>query len=216
MSEGVKVFILMFHFSEVLQDRWVTNQRFSWKLRLKMAIDIARGMQFLHTYPKPPVIHRDLRSPNIFVVSLNFDEERGCESTEVNCKVADFGLSQQVFTKLTEVLLTWQWMAPEVIEPEGAYDERADIYSYGILLWEIATREFPYWEYDHLKDVHVRKLTYEQTLDENLTTFLESNGWSVDPKKLEATKVQFKRHKGIELILNVCYFSFACKNFKRV
>jgi hypothetical protein len=122
---------------------------------------------------------------------------------QINCKVADFGLSQQVFTKLSEVLLTWQWMAPEVIKSEGSYDERADIFSFGILLWEIATREFPYWEYDFLKDVHVRKLDAEQAEDEKVLEILESNGWVVDKNKLEATRVQFKRHKGIELILDV-------------
>lgn len=48
-----------------------------------MAIDIARGMQFLHTMPKPPIIHRDLRSPNIFVVSLSLDDERAFDVNEV-------------------------------------------------------------------------------------------------------------------------------------
>ena len=42
------------------------ESRYSWKFRLKIALDIAKGMQYLQNI-NPPIIHRDLRSPNIFV-----------------------------------------------------------------------------------------------------------------------------------------------------
>lgn len=49
----------------------VSPSSFSWKLKMKLAYDIARGMQYLqHIWP--PVIHRDLRSPNIFVSYIVF------------------------------------------------------------------------------------------------------------------------------------------------
>lgn len=64
-------------------------------------------------------------------------------------KVADFGLSRlQAATcgePLTAELGTWQWMAPEVVAPwdkRGAvYTEKADVYSFGIVMWECASRE---------------------------------------------------------------------------
>jgi len=64
-------------------------------------------------------------------------------------KVADFGLSRlQAATcgePLTAELGTWQWMAPEVVAPwdkRGAvYTEKADVYSFGIVMWECAARE---------------------------------------------------------------------------
>ena len=64
-------------------------------------------------------------------------------------KVADFGLSRlQAATcvePLTAELGTWQWMAPEVVAPwdkKGAiYTEKADVYSFGIVMWECAARE---------------------------------------------------------------------------
>lgn len=62
-------------------------------------------------------------------------------------KVSDFGLSRLVSMKESELLTggvgTCNWMPPELIE-NLPYDLKVDVYSYGIILWEIATRELPY------------------------------------------------------------------------
>ena len=52
--------------SSYLHNKSITDEQFSWKLRHEIALDIAKGLSFLHRL-QPPVIHRDLRSPNIFV-----------------------------------------------------------------------------------------------------------------------------------------------------
>lgn len=81
---------------------------------------------------------------------LNLDE-----NATVNAKVGDFGLSRQAAPQLGEMLPTWQWLAPEVIDPNGThYDERADIYSFGVVCWEIATNLCfkPFAEYSNEKD----------------------------------------------------------------
>jgi serine/threonine protein kinase len=44
----------------------IAREKFPWPLRIRMALDIAKGMQYLQSR-EPPVVHRDLRSPNIFV-----------------------------------------------------------------------------------------------------------------------------------------------------
>ena len=108
-------------------------------LKQRIALDVARGMAYLHGL-SPPVAHRDLRSPNVFLVSL--------DSRHVCAKVADFGLATSVATFACEALLTWQWMAPEAYEGV-CYDERADNYSFGIILWEIVngTGTVPFQEY---------------------------------------------------------------------
>jgi len=123
----------------------VDAEQLPWKLRLLIALDVARGMKSLHredaTSHKVPIIHRDLRSPNIFIDSLSL------EPAVVRAKVADFGLSRCSAVGLTGALGSWQWVAPEVLE--GIYyDERSDIYSYGICCWELATRQIPFSEYD--------------------------------------------------------------------
>jgi serine/threonine protein kinase len=92
----------------------------------------------------PPIVHRDLRSPNIFLVSLD-------ENAPVVAKVADFGLAAPSEGKLGRLLSTWQWVAPEILDPKrrtGGYDWRSDVYSFGIVMYEIATRRFPF-EDDH-------------------------------------------------------------------
>ena len=103
-----------------------------WVLVKKVACGSARGMNYLHN-GKPPVLHRDLKSANILL-----DES-------YTPKVCDFGLSRLKAKdrSMTGNCGTVQWMAPEVLANQS-YNEKADVYSYGIILWELLTRECPY------------------------------------------------------------------------
>ncbi|KAL5700842.1 hypothetical protein ACHQM5_026245 [Ranunculus cassubicifolius] len=108
--------------------------RLDWRRRVHMALDIARGMNYLH-HCNPPIIHRDLKSSNL-LVDKNW-----------TVKVGDFGLSRlkhETFLTTKTGKGTPQWMAPEVLRNEPS-DEKSDVYSYGVILWEIATEKIP-WE----------------------------------------------------------------------
>jgi hypothetical protein len=94
-----------------------------WELRIKVCYDVACGMAHLHS-SVPPIFHADLRSPNVFLCSLNANDP-------VCAKVADFGMSLRVAGYTKKVLETWQWLAPEILADQ-IYDERADIYSFAI------------------------------------------------------------------------------------
>lgn len=101
--------------------------------RLQMALDIARGMNFLHTC-KPPIIHRDLKSPNLLV------------DKDLTVKVCDFGLSRARASTMLSTKSqagTPEWTAPEVLRSQP-YNEKCDIYSYGVILWELMTDEEPW------------------------------------------------------------------------
>jgi serine/threonine protein kinase len=83
-----------------------TSDPLSRELKKKMTLDLAAGLAYLHARD-PPTIHRDLRSFNVFVMSL----AAGCD---VNVKIGDFGLSLQGYVPSDEPLESWQWLAPEV------------------------------------------------------------------------------------------------------
>lgn len=103
------------------------------RLRLKMALDVAEGMDYLHT-SKPIIVHRDLKSPNL-LVDKNWV-----------VKVCDFGLSRlkhHTFLSSKSTAGTPEWMAPEVLRNEPS-TEKCDVYSFGVILWELSTLQQPW------------------------------------------------------------------------
>ncbi|RUS88586.1 hypothetical protein EGW08_003686 [Elysia chlorotica] len=108
------------------------EEELPWTLRIKLSLDIARGIYYLHN---EGVFHRDLTSKNILIKKK--------ENKNYTAIVADFGLATKIpdpsaRDPLPPVGCPW-WMAPEVIHAKF-YDQRADIFSFGIILLEITTR----------------------------------------------------------------------------
>ena len=89
-------------------------------------MDTARGINYLHQF-NPPVIHRDLKSLNLLL------------DDSFRTKLADFGWTRKKYDLMTDKIGTYQWMAPEVIAGQN-YTELCDIFSFGIIMWEIASR----------------------------------------------------------------------------
>eukprot|EP00727_Mastigamoeba_balamuthi_P005252 m51a1_g14725 putative serine threonine protein (908) ;mRNA; f:200567-207640 len=112
----------------------LANESTPLPLRLKLSIlcDIARGMAYLHQ-SNPPILHRDLKSSNILA------------------KVSDFGLT--IFSRARDgsceerarAIGTTFWTAPEVLQG-ASYTSKCDVYAFGIVSWEVVTREVPYEE----------------------------------------------------------------------
>ncbi|KAF8819515.1 protein kinase domain-containing protein, partial [Cardiosporidium cionae] len=115
----------------------------TWKQKYKLALDIARGLTYLHS-SKPSIIHRDMKSLNILLAAPIQRRE-----DVPLAKVADFGLSCVRITDTaqyaTNAVGTYHWMAPEILAGK-VYDRKVDVYSYGIVLYEIISGCLPYEE----------------------------------------------------------------------
>ncbi|CAN1184316.1 Serine/threonine-protein kinase EDR1 [Linum perenne] len=146
------------------------------KRRLKMALDVTRGMNYLHRR-NPPIVHRDLKSSNL-LVDKNW-----------NVKVGDFGLSKwkhATFLTARSGTGTPQWMAPEVLRNDPS-DEKSDVYSFGVILWELVTVSVPWNKLNSMQVVGVvgfmdRRLELPEGLDPNISSII-CDCWKSDPKQ---------------------------------
>ncbi|KAK0158310.1 hypothetical protein PV328_009329 [Microctonus aethiopoides] len=122
------------------------------------AIQIARGMDYLHNKAPISLIHRDLKSSNVLLSEPIENEDLQCKTL----KITDFGLAREVYkTTRMSAAGTYAWMAPEVIK-QSTFSKASDVWSYGVLLWELLTGETPYKGIDALAvayGVAVNKLT---------------------------------------------------------
>ncbi|CAN8267944.1 unnamed protein product [Cochlearia groenlandica] len=108
------------------------KKKLSWRRKLKMLRDICRGLMCIH---RMGIVHRDIKSANCLL------------SNKSTVKICDFGLSRiMTGTTMREAVSagTPEWMAPELIRNEP-FSEKCDIFSLGVIMWELCTLTRP-WE----------------------------------------------------------------------
>jgi hypothetical protein len=137
----------------------------SMETRLSIALQVAEGMCYLHNQD-PPIIHRDLKSHNIFINETfigsedasvsSVKQKKGKDSRDhyekletkstLVAKIGDWGSARATLSgsrTMTHGVGTACWLAPEVIK-HARSSRFSDVYGYGIILWELATREEVY------------------------------------------------------------------------
>lgn len=102
----------------------------SWTKRLQIALDSARGLEYIHEHTKTHYVHRDIKTSNILL-----DED-------FRAKIADFGLAKLIVhtededSSTTRVVGTFGYLAPEYVR-DGYATSKSDVYAFGVVLMEL-------------------------------------------------------------------------------
>lgn len=162
-----------------------------------IALGIAYGMTYLHSNN---IIHRDLKSLNILLDANSLPT------------ISDFGTSARKNSpRLTGGVGTAQWMAPEVLDSKP-YDHKVDVYSYGMILWEMLTGDIPFNGLTQMEvalSVVTQKIRPKIPLNcpKNLARLIRTC-WDDDPAK----RPEFRR---IVDILESCSITFSGTDIKQ-
>jgi len=191
-----------------------SKEPMSWMHRLKILLDVATGLEYLHSLT-PKVLHRDLKSCNVLLAQPITSENQKL----VVAKVSDFGLSRVLINSkdlmMTRCVGTWRWMAPEVFS-SNEYNERIDVFSFGILMFEVLSRTVPYadkWSVQapvnpriglHIMNGHRPNLKLVQPGCPNKIAELMQECWHSEPSlRPEFSKVRRQIAEQLELVK--CY-----------
>ncbi|GBC03980.1 hypothetical protein RclHR1_05430010 [Rhizophagus clarus] len=179
------------------------KDRFDVRLKLRIALDIVRGLNFLRAVE---IVHRDIRAENILIT---YNE---------TAKLANFKLSRYLTAATlnqSQTLERVRYCAPELLErtPGHKYDHKCEVYSFGILLWEIAEERIPYEGNDDIVDITdiVRNKRYREP-------FSKDSQMPGEFKQLEIDAVQHDpdfRPKITKMfdVLRSCYKNYDSPSF---
>ena len=124
----------------------IIKEKNSMKLKLKIAFDVARGLNSLYLKSGVKLIHRDVKSENVFIFSL--DEKSVSSIESIHAKLGDFGSIVVASPSYSQRIGNYQYTAPEALKGSFSvpYSKEIDVYSFGILLWEILSGKIPFQE----------------------------------------------------------------------
>ncbi|CAH0520328.1 unnamed protein product [Peronospora belbahrii] len=147
---------------DVLKQQAPDVKNLNWPTKLRLALGISHGIQYLHN-ANPPMIHRDLKSPNVLVDdswhakiadfgTLRFSEIVSSAAQLQSSQTKKKSSVKTPVVEMTGLVGTTRWMAPEVMRGERIYTSKVDIYSLALILWELIEGKLPFentrWNYE--------------------------------------------------------------------
>ncbi|CAO2830324.1 unnamed protein product [Amaranthus hypochondriacus] len=157
--------------SEWIYQENPSNQTLSWGKRMQVACDVATGLNYLHSYTSPPLVHKDINSSNVLL------------NMEFRAKITEFGLSRPVrgndgqFTLTAHIVGTKGYLAPEYLE-NGIITPMLDVYAFGVLLLEMLTGKDVAQLFEgakvHLSEILAPVLSEEDGIS-NVKEFMDSS-----------------------------------------
>ncbi|OIV98544.1 hypothetical protein TanjilG_12130 [Lupinus angustifolius] len=147
---------------------------------INFALDIAKAMDWLHANG---IIHRDLKPDNLLLTA-----------NQKSVKLADFGLAREesVTEMMTAETGTYRWMAPELYSTvtlrqgeKKHYNNKVDVYSFGIVLWELLTNRMPFEGMSNLQAAYAAAFKQERpSIPDDISpdlTFIIQSCWVEEP-----------------------------------
>ncbi|XP_058737143.1 serine/threonine-protein kinase STY13 isoform X1 [Vicia villosa] len=147
---------------------------------INFALDVARAMDWLHANG---IIHRDLKPDNLLLTA-----------NQKSVKLADFGLAREesVTEMMTAETGTYRWMAPELYSTvtlrqgeKKHYNNKVDVYSFGIVLWELLTNRMPFEGMSNLQAAYAAAFKQERPkIPDDISpdlAFIIQSCWVEDP-----------------------------------
>ncbi|KAK1395282.1 serine/threonine receptor-like kinase NFP [Heracleum sosnowskyi] len=128
--EDANCYLIYEYFENGSLHSWLHGSRskdLSWKMRLKIAIDVANGLQYVHEHTRPRVVHKDIKSSNILL------------DGNMRGKIANFGLAKSGCNAITmHIVGTQGYIAPEYLT-DGVVSTKMDVFSFGVVLLELVS-----------------------------------------------------------------------------
>ncbi|KAG9303146.1 hypothetical protein G9A89_005104 [Geosiphon pyriformis] len=167
------------------------NPNLPWSFKIKIATEIASGLVFCHTFD---ILHHDIRSHNILLTD------------KLSAKLSNFSSSRKETdntSQVNDIHSIYRWLAPEKVlhYRENSYTKQCDIYSFAIVLWELASQELPYGEITKPnKLIETIKSGQRPRLIPGTPPIFErimQQGWHQRPIKRPTASYMFKELNGI-------------------
>ncbi|KAL0351918.1 UNVERIFIED_CONTAM: protein LYK5 [Sesamum calycinum] len=158
----------------------------SWNKRIQIALDVANGLLYLHSFTNPAYVHNDIRSSNILL------------NGNLRAKIANFSHAVKAnFNCITRVVGSKGYMAPECLEA-GPVTPKVDVFAFGVVLLELITDKYPVFLQDgreRLLSTTVAAIMQSQDAETELSHFIAPG---------------LGENRGIEFAIQVVKLSLSC------